>query len=299
MKRLLVCFLGAALAFSGRARDLTRDFPLELKTRYFEIHYQRAAWNVAALGRFADGFVEVVNRDFLKVTFPYPIKMLVLSDRTTFQEFLRREIEVPDPPNYGIYLPRYETFVTYEDSGLGTFAHEIMHPFVERNLPARPEWAVEAIPSFFEKFYGYYAPDVLVAQWGYQNPWRIEALGPKLTTVDLESIVAGKGPHGTYDTSELRLIAVFLWRQGRFPRFLQLIARQERAGYATYFEAAMGLPLNEVIPLWRNYLAEIAAHRAEIYELPASAVFDDRESLVAFMRANHVPAADGASSPAR
>jgi hypothetical protein len=65
----------------------------------------------------------------------------------------------------GVFLYKYNLFATYEDSGLGTFAHEIMHPLVERNLKDRPEWAIEGIPTFFEKFYGYWRGDELIVNW--------------------------------------------------------------------------------------------------------------------------------------
>jgi hypothetical protein len=36
---------------------------------------------------------------------------------------------------------------------------------------------MEGIPTFFEKFYGYWKDDEPVVYWGFQNPWRIDQLG--------------------------------------------------------------------------------------------------------------------------
>jgi hypothetical protein len=131
------------------AQEYLKQFPLHQQTQYFDFHFKRNPGRVAAVARFADGLVEVVNRDFFRADFDYPIRVLVLEDRATFQEFLRREFRVNDPPGFGIYLPPpHKLFATYEDSGLGTFAHEIMHPLVERNLKDRPIWAMESIPGF-------------------------------------------------------------------------------------------------------------------------------------------------------
>ncbi len=138
MNRLLACLFCVALVVTASARDFSRAFPLLHKSRYFDFRYQRQSWNVAAFARFADSFVDLVNRDFIKVDFNYPIEVLVLPDRVAFQGFLRNELGERDPPNFGIYVPRLKLFATYEGSGLGTFAHEIMHPLVEHNLPARP-----------------------------------------------------------------------------------------------------------------------------------------------------------------
>lgn len=76
-----------------------------------------------------------MSRDLLKADFDHPIRVLVLKDWAMFQGVLCREFELDDPPGFGIYLPPpHKLFATYEDSGLGTFAHEIMHPLVETDL---------------------------------------------------------------------------------------------------------------------------------------------------------------------
>ncbi|MBI3886712.1 MAG: hypothetical protein HY302_13420 [Opitutae bacterium] len=268
------------------ARDFSQKLPLNIKSRYFDVRYQRATWDASAFARFADSFVDLINRDFIKTDFDYPITVLVLPDRASFQRFLRREFAESNPPNFGIYLPRFKLFATYEDSGWGTFAHEIMHPLVENNLKARPPWAVEAIPSFFEKFFGYQEGNSMVVVWGFHNPWRLEALGSKLTTVDLDRLVTGREPRTGYDTSELRLISTFLWQHGKFKRMLQLISEQNFGGYSNYLEAAMELPMKSILPLWKTYLTEIAVHRAAALRVPASQIFADRETYLRFLHAN-------------
>src|SRR5665213_1537879 len=168
IKRIL-CFwlwmLPSLMAFSQSYLD---QFPLREQTKYFDFHYQQHPEKIKDIARFADSFVQVVKRDFFKADFDYPIRVLVLEDRASFQKFLQQQFGVAEPPDFGIFLFRYNLFATYEDSALGTFAHEIMHPLVERNLKDRPIWAIEGIPNFFEKFYGYWQKDELVVRWGYQ-----------------------------------------------------------------------------------------------------------------------------------
>ena len=64
------------------------------------------------------------------------------------------------------------------------------------------------IPTFFEKFLGHWDGDRLVLEWGYHNPWRIEDLGDKLTTLDLARIVADQRPVSVLNNSERRLVLV-------------------------------------------------------------------------------------------
>jgi len=136
--RRFLCWPMLLLSAVTMAQGYLEQFSSRQQTKYFEFHYKRNPERIAAIARFADGFVTLLNRDFFKADFDYPIRVLVLEDRGAFQEFLRREFRVDDPPNFGIYLPAHKLFATYEDSGLGTFTHEILHPLVERNLKDRP-----------------------------------------------------------------------------------------------------------------------------------------------------------------
>jgi hypothetical protein len=151
---------------------------------------------------------------------------------------------------------------------------------VEKDLTRRPIWADEGIPTFFEKFYGYWKNDQLVLFWGFQNPWRIKDLGTNLTQLDLTGIISDQNPER--DESKLRMVSLFLWERGRFRRFLKLIAANDKRGYASYFEAAMELPLERIIPLWQNYLLDVERRRASILSLPLSTVFDSEEAFQSF-----------------
>jgi hypothetical protein len=272
-------FVLPAFLFAQVSQD---EFPVHHESRYFDFHAKRNPQRVAAIAHFADAFLDVVNRDFFKADFDYPIRALVLEDRATFQDYLRRRFHIADPPGFGIYLSEYKLFVTYEDSGLGTFTHEIMHPLVERNLSDRPLWALEGIPTFFEKFYGYWTNDQLVVHWGFQNPWRIEMLGTNLTRLKLERILSLKRSPGDFRESDLRMVSMFLWQQGKFKRFLELIQKKDKASFGTYFEAAMGARVQEVLPLWQNYLDGVQAKRDQILQLPASFICRDEQAYGTF-----------------
>jgi len=273
----LVVVLISGCTRASKVPDWSKDLPLTQRSRYFTIHYQRSAWDAAELARFADGFVELVDRDFLPARFDRPMDVLVFPDRASFHRYLRKVLGADLTP-MGIYLPALSVFATSEDSGLGTFAHEIMHPIARRALRDAPQWADEGIPAFFEKFTGYWENGHLVAQWGYQNPWRLEVIGGALTQLDLEQVAAKERATSQLDLAADRLLAVFLWRQGRLERFLRLVAAGDRAGFGTYLEAALERPLAEVVPLWRAYLEDIAANRAAAMRVPPSTVYPDRAS---------------------
>jgi hypothetical protein len=292
MKRILLCCL-LLLPAAVLSQDFIGQFPYHKKTEYFDFYYLRNSPKIPEIARFADGFVRLVNRDFFKADFDYPIRVLVFEDRQQFKQFLIQQLHIADPPNFGIYVYAYKFFATYEDSGLGTFAHEILHPLVERNLKDRPQWAMEGIPTFFEKFYGCWKDGELVAYWGYQNPWRIQQLGNNLAQLDLKQVIAD--PKQTEASSSVersesswRMVSVFLWQQGRFKRFLNLVAAHNKAGYSTYFEAAMEMPIEKILPLWQDYLNNAAAQRTKIVLLPASTIFNNETDLQSFAKNNDI-----------
>lgn len=274
-------FLPVALLLASNAftQDYLRAFPLRQRSKYFEFHYKAHPEQITAIARFADAYVGILNRDFFKAEYAFPIQVLVLQDKDDFHQFLREHFAVANPPNFGIFLFRHNLFATYEGSGLGTFAHEILHPLVESNLKGRPIWAIEGIPAFFEKFYGYWQNDELVLDWGYQNPWRIQALGTNLTRLDLKAILTTTETPGPYNESDRRMVSMFLWEQGKFKRFLQFLRTGDRHGYGSYFEAAMGIPVEKVVPLWQDYLNRVANQKPQIMRLPQSTIFQNESAF--------------------
>src|SRR5262249_9083018 len=263
----VLLLLVVVLALARSSKTYSEQFPLRQQTKYFDFQFRQHPEKIQSLARFVDAFIDIVNRDFFKAEFDYPIRVLVTEDFAKHRELVSHQFGVTDP-TMGVFLYKYNLFATYEDSGLGTFAHEIMHPLVERNLKDRPIWAIEGIPTFFEKFYGYWQDDRLVVRWGYQNPWRIDMLSTNLTRLELKRILATKESPGEFRESDRRLVSMFLWKQNKFKRFLELIQKKQKNGYDSYFEAALEMPIDKVVPLWQDFLISVAAQRSEIYRLP-------------------------------
>lgn len=284
---LLLALAGWAAALPAAALE-NRPVPAYTQTlasrfanhaggKYFQFHGDLPAQKLALYATFSDMFVELVEQDFFRVKTRFPIQAIVLEDKGSFKHFLRNALGVQTPPDYGIYLAEAALFVTYDGSGLGTFTHEIMHPLVEESLPHRPAWAMEGIPAFFEKFYGHVENGRLHVQWGYQNPWRIEMLGPKLKHLKLDRIV-----NGSEGTSEKRLVTVYLNQRGKLKTFLELVQANERRGFRTHLEAAFGKPLKEIEADWKRYLQEIENDRERIMRLPMSRLFDTSDQYRQF-----------------
>ncbi len=161
--------VGSLPVISGPASLQPRDqFSFRKQTRYFDFRYERNSSQIDGVARFADGYIALINREFFKTDFEYPIRVVVLEDQARFEKYVHQELHEPGPAGFGIYWYSSKLLATYEDSGLGTFTHETMHAFVQRDLISCPAWADEGIPTFFEKFYGYWDNDELVLFWGFQ-----------------------------------------------------------------------------------------------------------------------------------
>ena len=288
LKPFSLLLLGLMLSFSAIAEPFpTNSFPNRLKTEYFNFYFNCPPKDLAQITRFSDAYIHWLKQNYFDPKFKYPIGVVVLNDTAEMQKFIRDSLGVKDPPGFGIYFPEYRTFFTRKDSGLGTFAHEILHPLVEANLPRRPNWSNEGIPTFFEKFYGYYSGSNLVMSVGYQNPWRIKALGENLPHLDLQEIVSRADIY-KWSESDLRLVTVFLWEQGKLKDFIRLIQANDKKGQNTFLEAALGTTIAEIRPQWEQYTKRIYNQRAVISQLPPSLILPDRKTYEQFAAYYHL-----------
>ena len=271
----VIFFWTPVVAFSAGFKY--SQFQHRLPSKYFIFYSNIPQKKLEAYAELSDLFVEFVDRHYFKVENSFPVKVVVMPDRMSFKSLLRTQLQMAESPDYGIYLGDKNLFITHDEAGIGTFTHEIAHPLVEVSLKNRPQWAIEGIPAFFEKFYGYKNGGQLHAVFGYQNPWRIADLGERLSTLSLERILAS-----SESTSEKRLVSVFLYQAGKWKIFLDLIKNGDRRGHATYVEAAFNKSLAELEPEWRKYLQNIQLTRDLILRLPNSVVFDTEKNYLRF-----------------
>ena len=266
------------------AASIFDGFSNKIESKYFVFYSDLPRQELQRYAEFSNLFLDIVDRDFVRLRKLKRMDAIVSTDQTVMQRFLAQRLGRNEPPLYGIYIAEHHLFVTYDGSGLGTFTHEIMHAVVGTELPHTPSGGWEGIPTFFEKFYGYKEGSRLYLIWGYQNPWRIRALGGRLLTLNLAEIVSR-----SRDESEQRLVSIFLYRRGKWKIFLDLISGGDKRGYPTYIEAAFGQRMSEVATDWRAYLQDTYARRNQIDRLPASRYFPSKQEFLEFERQIGLP----------
>jgi hypothetical protein len=259
--------------------SIFEGFTNKIESKFFIFYSDLPRPELQSYSEFSNLFLELVDRDFVRLRNFKKINAVVFPDQNRMQRFLSQRLGRNEPPLYGLYIAENHLFLTYDGSGLGTFTHEIMHPVVSNELPHTPSWGWEGIPTFFEKFYGYKEGNRLYLKWGYQNPWRIRALGDRILTLNLAEII-----NRSQDESEQRLVSVFLYRRAKWKKFLDLISAGEKKGYTTYVEAAFGQRLSELEQDWRVYLRDTYNRRNQTYRLPTSRYFPSKQEFLEFER---------------
>jgi hypothetical protein len=94
--------------------------------------------------------VNQLRRDFLPRA---PLRILdlwLLEGAASYQRVVQRRTgEAPESP-FGFYTSQHRALFMNIQTGSGTLVHEIVHPFMEANLPGCPPWFNEGLGSLFE-----------------------------------------------------------------------------------------------------------------------------------------------------
>lgn len=148
--------------------------------------------------------------------------------------------EAPGTP-FGFYSARHGALIMNSRTGGGTLVHELVHPYVEENIPDCPPWINEGLGSLYE-----------AVGWsrgrmrGYVN-WRLPDLQAALRrgtvpsfqwlTEQSEQQFYGADPGTNYAQS--RYLLYYLQERGLLQRFYRRFMEQRQAdprGYQTLLE---------------------------------------------------------------
>ncbi len=228
--------------------------------------------------RFADfsiAFLTHVNANFITLgdSLESELTITLHRDSAAFQARLRQQRPGVPPPQYAWYDVSTRRIHTPVDINPGYLAHELLHPVVEARLPARARWAAEGIPLFFEQFTATRHCDNWSWQdFGTHNPDRIRALGDGIRGINLRFTLAQRQMRYHNAQSEVRMLVIFLWEQGRFHEFLRRVRADERGGFDTHFEAALGRDLDAVESDWRRWLQRVHERRTMLSRQPPARI---------------------------
>ena len=258
---------------------LEKQFKDRLETPHLSVFFNhREEAREAAI--FLEWWLHYINANYYRVPSKMKLKVFVFDSEVDLNDFARKVFGHKDGIR-GTYSAANKAFYTSRQTGLGTFSHEMMHALFHLTNVEPDRWSDEGVPAFFEKMFGYHTKTDAYFLLGFPNPWRIERLGANLPSLSLEDTVNHPKENNTHAE---RLVALFLYKNGRLRTYLDLVRSGDKRGYKTYFEAAFGRSVHSLEPYWKLFIQDLYARRTRIMEIPVSKFFNNKAEFDEFMK---------------
>lgn len=92
-----------------------------------------------------------LRADFFAADPDRVLEVWLFDGKASYQKHTRAVFDdIPTTP-FGYYSPRHGALIMNIATGGGTLVHEIVHPYVEANVPDCPSWINEGLGSLFEQ----------------------------------------------------------------------------------------------------------------------------------------------------
>jgi hypothetical protein len=111
------------------------------------------------------------------------ISVYLFTSAAPYEAYCKKRDSAACISPYGFYLHGDRRIVMNVGPGLGTLTHELIHPLVEADFPAAPDWINEGIASLFEQFY-FSAPGEIHGQKNWRHPRLVQALSSETKRTD-------------------------------------------------------------------------------------------------------------------
>jgi hypothetical protein len=95
--------------------------------------------------------VEHLKQDFFSKDPERILTVWLFGSKQSYDDAVRRHFGKSPSTPYGFYSSENHALVMNITTGGGTLVHEIVHPFVEANVPNCPAWINEGLGSLFEQ----------------------------------------------------------------------------------------------------------------------------------------------------
>ncbi|MHB8875631.1 MAG: C39 family peptidase [Myxococcaceae bacterium] len=222
---------------------LPRGATLALE-RPFVIIGDEAPAKVAERAKTVRWAIDLLRKDFFPKDPPKLLDVWVFKDRRSYESNARALFGSTPQTPYGYYLEEHRALVMNIAPGYGTLVHELVHPFIEANVPAAPPWINEGLASLYER-----PAEVKGHLVGLSN-WRLPGLKAaikartvpsfaRLTAMDAAAFY--EDDEGTH-YAQARYLCQYLQEKGQLVdlvRRLRERGRDDPSGYGA-LQAALG-----------------------------------------------------------
>jgi tetratricopeptide (TPR) repeat protein len=263
----------------------TEPLPPPFHEKATSKHFTIYSVNGKDLGRtycdYLEDFLGCVNNHFGKIPPNWNLTINLYPDKKALNE---AEAKMGSKANVTGYVQKYNTIFAYNDCGIGTLSHEMMHKVTYENFKTLDQWAKEGIPCFFEKIYGYKTPIGTVLYLGYQNPWRLKELSSGITKLTIKDILTQRSAP-TLESNQ-RLLATFLAYEGKLEQYFYMAQNEKPKKFKTLVEETFQEPLEKLEPRFQQFVQKIKANEAMLITLPDSKYFQTKNEFDALAKAN-------------
>lgn len=292
----ILALLGMVLTFQScsdegaHQQTISSSPPCPATAMQFSWQYNETEAVMLETEQVLHQFVTTVDRDFLPLECDRVVKIVMFQDSAIYLQQMWRHFPGLEIGRFGTIVGA-ATIYTHTTSGIGTLSHLALPLFLKREdqygsaLRERlPAWVISGLRTYFEKFYGYWTTGTegqrqVVFEFGFQNPWRTQALGLGARWLDAMSVI--RAEHGerysSYQTKTRSLI-MFIHHEGKIDRFFELLRTRNRMGFQTYFEAAIGESYQDFKPRWQAYLVDVMQSFGSFRRMPGSQIYPDQQT---------------------
>ena len=264
----------------------TEPLPPPFREKATSKHFTIYSVNGRDLGKFycdyLEDFLVCVNNHFGRISPDWNMTINLYPDRKALND---AEVKMGHKADVTGYVQKYNTLYAYNDAGIGTLSHEVMHKIGYENFKNYEQWAKEGIPCFFEKIYGYKTQTGAVLYLGYQNPWRLKELSPNLAKLTLKDVYSQKAGPGV--ESNQRLLSTFLAYEGKLEQYFYNAQYPPKPmKFKTLVEETFQEPLEKIEPRFHDFAMKVKANEVALETLPDSKYFTSKKEFDSFAKAN-------------
>jgi hypothetical protein len=202
-----------------------------------------------------------LTKDFLARKPEKPIRVFLFRDKQTYEEYCKATYSKPPSTPFGFYMAHERKMVMNISTGLGTLAHEMVHPLVAEDFPAIPSWFNEGFASLYEQS-GERAGKMV----GYVN-WRLRGLqkalreGKAVLFRDLVKTTTEQfyGDDRGVNYASARYLCLYLQETGKLEEFYKAFraaADGDPTGAAT-LEKVSGKRLEDLDRVWQEWVLRL------------------------------------------
>ena len=283
-------FVFAAEVLAQPATSLNAsEMSLDTKTvtKHFNIYSVANDGHVKIDGQFLEDFLLYIDRNLVSIPSGWPVDVFLLPTKEELWKYLqakfgeRRKL-------MGSFSYEQNSIYTYTDAGLGTLAHELMHKIVHEKFTACDLWAVEGIPSLFEKIYCCHDEGNPKFYFGYENPWRLGQLSKELPALTIRQILENANNKKQENESEQRMLASFIFHSGKLKLYIDLSVKDQHHGFSTILESVFNKSVSQLEPSFADFVHTINVNKTQLKTIPQSQYFATTTELSDFFRKNPV-----------